>query len=60
MDNYIVRLKHDKGIISLNVNASSHEKAIEQVLDFELAPVSAFLDVRDVSSCVTIRSPKQG
>jgi hypothetical protein len=43
---YIVRLKHDKGFVSLRIAATSTDKAIELVCQIEKAPFSAVRSVR--------------
>ena len=44
MNKYEVTLKHDSGTITIKTTASNKEKAIQQVLNIELAPLSAVID----------------
>ena len=44
MNQYCIRLKHDRGIAAITTFASTMESAIEIVLNRELAPRSAVAD----------------
>jgi len=46
MPNYKVRLKHDKGFVSIVVAAETTEQAIKLVCDYENAPHSAVRSVK--------------
>jgi len=45
MNQYVVTMKHDRGIIRIAVSASSADAAATKVCSFELAPRSAVLSV---------------
>lgn len=44
MENFVVRLRHDGGIVAIKTSASDWTQAVKQCLDAELAPPSAFLN----------------
>jgi hypothetical protein len=46
---YAVTLKHDKGKVTIQTNATSEEQAIRNILAIELAPRNAVLSVRRVN-----------
>jgi len=46
MNNYIVRLKHDTGFVTLRIAALTTQKAIELVCEIEKAPFTAVRSVR--------------
>lgn len=47
MNRYIVILRHDGGIVHISTTASSAQRALDQVCEFEGAPHSAVMHVID-------------
>jgi hypothetical protein len=45
---YAVTLKHDKGKVTIQTNATSEEHAIRNILAIELAPRNAVIKVRQL------------
>jgi TusA-related sulfurtransferase len=45
---YIVKIKHDNGVVSIRTGASSEEAAKKQVTNAEGAPMSAIISVEEV------------
>ena len=46
INEYVVRLKHDKGFINLRIAADTTEKAIKLIMKIEKAPFSAIRSVK--------------
>ena len=44
MENFVVRLRHDGGVVAIKTSASDWTQAVKQCLDAELAPPSAFVN----------------
>ena len=46
INEYVVRLKHDKGFINFRIAADTTEKAIKLIMKIEKAPFSAIRSVK--------------
>lgn len=46
MKEFKITLRHDAGVISIITTASSQEQAVKQVCDYEFAPLSAVISVK--------------
>lgn len=44
MNKYTIRLKHDNGVLAITTTATTWTQAVQQCLDAEGAPSSAFLN----------------